>query len=100
MNDIIFAQTVSNNLNGKALEKAGEVDKAIELYEWNVKHKCEGDHPYKRLAIIYHKRQMIDDEIRVLKSAIKVFEKIDKERPDRDAKLKWFNDRLKKVTNG
>ena len=37
------------------LEKEGKIDSAILLYEENVKESFEGNHPYDRLAVIYHK---------------------------------------------
>jgi tetratricopeptide (TPR) repeat protein len=65
---------VERNLRGIALEKKGRIDEAIELYEKNISENFIGTHPYNRLAIIYRKRNQIDDEIRVLEKAIRVFE--------------------------
>lgn len=39
-----------------------------------------GTHPYDRLAIIYRRRKQFDDEIRILKRKISIFEKINQER--------------------
>ena len=68
-----FDKCVDNNLKGIELEKAGEIDKAIKLYEANVAAHFVGPHPYKRLAIIYRKRKDYENEIRVLNAAIKQF---------------------------
>ncbi|MBA7567513.1 hypothetical protein ES695_02195 [Candidatus Atribacteria bacterium 1244-E10-H5-B2] len=57
---------VNRNLEGKELEKAGKIDEAIALYEKNIKEEFDGKHPYIRLAIIYRKRKLFDDEARVL----------------------------------
>lgn len=90
-----FDKQVERNLKGIELENAGQVDKAIDLYEANAKENFEGDHPYERLAIIYRKRNQIDDEIRVLEKAIWVFENIVfKDRGDRLPKLEKFKKRL------
>lgn len=90
---------VERNLQGKEFEKAGEIEKAIELYEKNVKEKFEGNHPYDRLAIIYRKRKEYQEEIRVLNQAISIFEKekIKSKRQDVNPKLIKFKERLAKV---
>ena len=82
---------VERNLKGIALEKKGYIDKAVELYEQNVSENFDGNHPYDRLAIIYRKRNQIDDEIRVLEKAVFVFKNID--RP----KLTKFKEKLQKA---
>jgi tetratricopeptide (TPR) repeat protein len=93
-----FDKQVERNLKGIELEKSGRVDEAIQLYEENVKENFEGSHPYDRLAIIYRKRNMIDDEIRVLEKAIWVFENIvHRERLDKWPKLEKFKKRLEKA---
>lgn len=90
-----FEKQVKRNLKGIELEKTGQVDLAIQLYEDNIKENFEGNHPYDRLAIIYRKKNQINDEIRVLEKAIWVFETIvDKRRPDKLPKLKKFRKRL------
>lgn len=89
---------IENNLRGKELEANGNLDSAISLYEYNVKHRFEGSHPYNRLAIIYRKRKEYSKEIAVLKQAIDVFTNdVPYSRPDRNKKLKGFNERLKKA---
>src|SRR5699024_11821484 len=95
----IIKDTIERNLQGKEFEKAGEIEKAIELYEKNVEEKFEGNHPYDRLAIIYRKRREYQEEIRVLNQAISVFEKekIKSKRQDIDSKLIKFKERLAKV---
>jgi len=89
-------QQVERNLKGIELEKKGEIDKAIKLYEQNISENFIGNHPYDRLALIYRKRNQIDNEIRVLEKAVWVFEKIvyDK-RSDRLPKLDRFKRKLK-----
>ncbi|MBA7592456.1 hypothetical protein ES708_34639 [subsurface metagenome] len=89
---------VSRNLEGIELEKAGKVDEAIALYEKNIKEGFDGSHPYTRLAIIYNKKGLLDDEIRVLEKAVWVFENIVyKGRGDKPTKLEKFKKRLEKV---
>lgn len=89
---------VDRNLKGIKLEKEGKIDKAIKLYEKNIEEEFEGSHPYTRLAIIYSKKGLLDDEIRVLKKAIWVFENIVyKERGDRSQRPDKFMKRLEKA---
>ena len=85
-------------MEGIRLEKEGQIDKAIDLYEANVGENSEGSHPYDRLAVIYRKRNQTDDEIRVLEKAIWVFENVaSKCRSDRLPKLERFRKRLEKA---
>ena len=89
---------VNRNLKGIKLEKEGKIDKAIKLYEKNIKEEFDGSNPYTRLAIIYSKKGLLDDEIRVLKKAVWVFENVVyKERGDRSQKLDKFKKRLEKA---
>jgi len=89
---------VNRNLKGIKLEKEGKIDKAIKLYEKNIKEEFDGSHPYIRLAIIYSKKGLLDDEIRVLEKAVWVFENVVyKERDDRSQKLDKFKKRLEKA---
>ena len=89
---------VNRNLKGIKLEKEGKIDKAIKLYEKNIEEEFDGSHPYTRLAIIYSKKGLLDDEIRVLEKAVWVFEDVVyKERDDRSQKLDKFKKRLEKA---
>ena len=89
---------VNRNLKGIKLEKEGKIDKAIKLYEKNIEEEFDGSHPYTRLAIIYSKKGLLDDEIRVLKKAVWLFENVVyKERDNRSQKLDKFKKRLEKA---
>jgi tetratricopeptide (TPR) repeat protein len=89
---------VKNNLRGIQEEKRGNTEKAIKLYEKNIRNNFDGSHPYKRLAIIYRRKKKFEDEIRVLNKAIEVFRRlVSPERQDRDVKLDYFKDRLLKA---
>ena len=57
----------------KLYEEFDRWDEAIELYERSIEHYCENNVPYDRLIILYRKRRQKENEIRVLKLAIKVF---------------------------
>lgn len=78
------------------LERKGEVDEAIDLYEKNLEENYEI--AYYRLAIIYRKRKQFTEEIRVLKKGIWIYENIVYEgRTDRISKLKKIYERLNKA---
>lgn len=101
LNEPKFKQQVQRNCTGKELEKSGRLDEAIKLYEQNIFGNFEGDFPYNRLAIIYHKRKQFQDEIRVLQKAIQVFSSLmNDERKDVSPKLNSFNERLNKILSG
>lgn len=61
---------VSKNLDGIQFEKDGADNKAIQLYEENIKDRLVGSHPYERLRIIYTRKKRYEDVIRVCKSYI------------------------------
>ena len=74
-------ETASNNNNGILAEKEGRIDDAIRIYENSILDEYPATHSYDRLMILYRKRKDYDNEIRVIKIAIRVFEK---ERMERD----------------
>jgi tetratricopeptide (TPR) repeat protein len=93
-----FDKQVNRNLKGKELEKKGNLEDAILLYEENVKEYFEGDYPYDRLVVIYHKQREFQKEREVLEKAIYVFEKVVyAERTDRLPKLEKFKKRLSRL---
>jgi Flp pilus assembly protein TadD len=86
------------NLDGMDLERAGEVERAVELYERNVAEGFEGDWPYGRLVAHYEKRGRFDEAERVLLRAIEVFKGTRRRSSeDRRATLNAFRGRLKLV---
>lgn len=88
----------NRNIKGRELERNGNIDAAIALYEKNVSEHFEGNFPYDRLAIIYRKRKQYNDEKRILLHAIYVFDNIVYcGRGDRLPKLHKFQDRLAKL---
>lgn len=80
---------VNRNLKGIDLEKKCKVDKAIELYEKNIEEEFDGTHPYTRLAIIYRKKGLLKDEIRVLEKAKNILKN--------HTNSEYFNKRLEKA---
>ena len=74
----------------KEMEKT-DIDAAIKAYEVHVKDGSTKDTPYKRLSILYRKKNDFDNEIRILKIAIDV---LSKENPGKE---EWFVKRLDKM---
>jgi tetratricopeptide (TPR) repeat protein len=94
---LLEAQT-ARNLEGLALEQAGQLDEAIGLYERNVAEGFAGDLPYGRLVALYERRQAFDQAERVLRRAIEVFEASPRRTPqDRRATIRVFKNRLAQV---
>ncbi|HKT34115.1 MAG TPA: hypothetical protein VJR03_04740 [Nitrospira sp.] len=61
---------VDRNLKGTQLEKDGQEDKAIALYEANISDRFDGSHPYNRLRILYKNRGDYANAIRVCEAYI------------------------------
>lgn len=68
-----LAETAAANNKGIALEKKGDIDGAIAVYEENVSRGYPAAHSYQRLMILYRKRGDYDNEIRVIKAAIALY---------------------------
>ncbi|TLP74367.1 hypothetical protein [Maribacter sp. ACAM166] len=82
---------VQRNTKGKQLEKDGKILEAMVLYEANIYENFEGSFPYRRLAILYRKKKLWAEEIRVLEKAVFVFDSlIPTERNDVQPKLQDF----------
>lgn len=71
--------------NKKAYEfqKSGEIEKAIELYELNVKLQDETPACYNRLITIYSKKKDTENELRILKTYLDIAQKRVKEASER-----------------
>ena len=72
----------------KEMEKTN-LQKAIKEYERYVEAKQSKDAPYKRLCILYRKANDYDNEVRVIETAIEVF--------DGTKKVDYFKKRLAKL---
>lgn len=65
-----------NNI-GIQCEKCNNLIGAIDVYEQNIELKYPATHAYKRLMILYRKQGDLENELRVIKAACKVFPKSD-----------------------
>lgn len=68
--DFISDIMANRNVEGSALERLHQKDKAIELYEANVKDRFENFLPYERLRILYSLSGKYMDAIRVCQAYI------------------------------
>ncbi|MBV9359522.1 MAG: hypothetical protein JO023_28765 [Chloroflexi bacterium] len=94
------AQT-ARNLEAFAAEQAGELDRAIELYERNAREGFPGDWPYGRLSALYARLGTVDDAERVLERAIEVLSANPRRsKADRQAQVREFRRRLKALRQG
>jgi tetratricopeptide (TPR) repeat protein len=85
-----YRKAADGNMRGQALEKEGNTDGAIREYEQLFEKRVDTPFTYKRLAIIYSKRKQHDEELRVLRAAIKNVP------VENSAHYNWFSERLSK----
>jgi Tfp pilus assembly protein PilF len=71
-----FKVVVERNLQGIVFERAGQIDKAIAIYEENITAQASTPHTYTRLAILYTKAKRHDDARRILELGIKVMSRL------------------------
>lgn len=79
------------NAKGSELEKAGNISKAIEIYELGLQNKSDTPHTYKRLAILYRKNNDVENELRVIDCAIDNLKTVSSRH------IKWFKERRSKL---
>ena len=79
------------NQDGQDLEKRGLIKEAIAAYEKLVAKMVDTPFIYRRLAILYRKLKSFDDEIRVLRGALRNIPKSNRKHYD------WFKARLLKI---
>ena len=86
------------NKKGMEFEKNNDIDNAIKYYELSIENNFEGTYPYNRLTILYRKKKDYCNEIRVIESAIKIFENIQNQgNRDVTTTINKFKDRLEKA---
>jgi hypothetical protein len=62
-----------NYENGAEAEAGGDVERAIALYEKNIKRNVADSFTYQRLMVLYRKQKRYKDELRVIYKGIEVF---------------------------
>lgn len=98
------AETISNrhlnrNLKGRELEEKATpeaIEKAIQNYKDNVSEMFIGDHPYRRLRVIYTRQKLYQEAISVCEAYIEManrFIELDIRKPDemlRQEYIEWI----------
>jgi hypothetical protein len=69
--ELMFTYAHQRNLQARELEKAGQQEEAIKLYEANVAEGCQEAYPYERLRVIYTARHDYASAIHVCEVAIR-----------------------------
>jgi len=59
---------LQRNQDGMDLEKQGQIEEAIVLYQTNIAEGFTGQHPYERLRILYTKQKNYDKAIEICKA--------------------------------
>lgn len=77
-----LSRVSGNNNLGIDYEKRGDVDMAIRVYEGNIamdspSMEFPARHSYDRLMVIYRRRKDYDNEIRIIRRALKIFARFD-----------------------
>lgn len=85
-----YREAAEGNMRGQALEKDGNIDDAILEYERLLQEGVDTPYTYRRLAIIYSKRKEPEEEMRVLRAAIRNVP------VENSAHYQWFAERLAK----
>jgi hypothetical protein len=67
------------NNEARQAEQVGNLQKAIKLYELNIKEEYADEYAFERLMIIFRKQKLYKDELRVINRGIDVFEQSMKE---------------------
>jgi tetratricopeptide (TPR) repeat protein len=63
------------NNEARLAEQDDDLNKAVKLYEQNIKEDYADEFAFERLMIIYRKLKEYEDELRVINRAIKLFQK-------------------------
>ena len=87
--DRLLSKCAQRNNRGSELEKAGDIKKAIKVYESNIQEGCyPAFHSFNRLMVLYRKLKDYDNEIRVIKRALEVFQDSSNNNDERNQLIK------------
>tara|TARA_R110000823_G_scaffold143655_1_gene273947 strand:+ start:2109 stop:2744 length:636 start_codon:yes stop_codon:yes gene_type:complete len=85
-----YREAADGNMRGQALEKDRKIEEALLEYEKLLEQGVDTPFTYRRLAILYSKRKDRENELRVLRTALKNV-------PVENSKhYQWFAERLAK----
>ena len=87
------------NKSATEAEAQGDFDKAISLYEQNIKEPVVEQFAYDRLMILYRKQKAYKEELRVIKKGIQVFKEQGKQVLKNNIARKKNKTELEKLSN-
>lgn len=79
-----ISRCAERNNKGMQLEKTGDIEGAIAMYEANISDTYPATHSYDRLMVLYRKNRDYDNELRIIKSAIERFTSFNHDRYAKD----------------
>ena len=77
----------------------GDIDRAITLYEKNIKKGLADSFPFDRLLVIYRKQKRYKDELRVINKGIEVFTGLIERQQQELLKNSTNKSQLKRLSN-
>lgn len=94
-----LSQICALNNQGIQLEKENRIDEAAAIYEKAIQIDYPASHPYDRLMVIYRRQKDYANEVRVIKAAISMCEKIISEHPERIGYVKSLDKYRNRLIN-
>ena len=87
------------NDSARLAEQEDNLDRAIRLYEQNIKENYADEFAFERLMIIYRKQKEYKDELRVIKRGIELFERNMKEHLQHSLSRHMDGKKLEQLSN-
>jgi tetratricopeptide (TPR) repeat protein len=87
------------NEEAQHAEQNNHIDKAIQLYEQNIKEDYADEFAFERLMILYRKEKEYKEELRVIKRGIEVFKQSLKEHLKRSLSRHVDSRKLEQLSN-
>lgn len=79
-----ISRCAERNNKGMQLEKSGDIEGAIAMYEANISDTYPATHSYDRLIVLYRRKKDYNNELRVTESAIDKFSSLNCDRYTKD----------------
>ena len=99
MRDSDKIEEAANNQSAAEAEANGDIDRAITLYEKNIKKGLADSFPFDRLLVIYRKQKRYKDELRVINKGIEVFTGLIEKQQQELLKNSTNKSQLKRLSN-
>ena len=73
-NYLLAKKIEERNLAARQAEEEGDMDKAIKLFEQNIREDYADEFAFEKLMIIYRKQKEYEKELKVINRGLKVFQ--------------------------